>query len=491
MAKKPRSQRRKKGQELDEEENNEQFIRTDKAKNHDVLPEDHTIADSASTNFSAFDDGFDSENGEDDDELLAFGRAAEDQAEEAAASRQARLQEVLASMDEFASEKRSAKREALLKRLFKVLSQYATGPNAWEVVASNQDTLRMACLYSLRQGTPSEQYASCRCFEAMSVVLGANQEEWAESIAKYLKRVVEGSTRATAVRMAALRALAMTVFICDASDGFSTEQLMDFCELVAQETFRAEPTPVALRATALDAWALLATSIEDVYLAGQGDDQIGRGLVVLSWINKCLDINSAEIRAAAGECLSLIHEARLNLGLGMEEGENITEKQFQKGSWEGSSWEETMDEVQQRIAELAVESGRALNKKARKEQRATFREFSNTIVDDESPEEVVSFRNGAQLTLCSWREIIQLNFVRHCLQGGFQIQLLTNETLQEIFGADKRMLNSNGGLSHLEKRLYMSKGSEAAKEAHMDLTRRRDKRENIKNHFLTVDGESI
>lgn len=148
-----------------------------------------------------------------------------------------------------------------------------------------------------------------------------------------------------------------------------------------------------------------------------------------------------------------------------------------------------MDEVQQRISELSVESGRSLSKKRRKEQRATFRDYVATIVENESPEEIVSFRNGSQLTLGTWREIVQLNFVRHCLQSGFQIQLMTNETLQLMFGADSRMLNSAGGLSQLEKRLYMSKGSEAAKQAHVDLTRRRDKRENVKNHFLNVDGD--
>ncbi|KAL7576403.1 hypothetical protein ACA910_018208 [Epithemia clementina (nom. ined.)] len=501
MAKKPRSQRRKKGQGLDDDDSSADsgMVTPSDKKIQELLPEDHTIADSASTIISAFEEDLGSEHGgegatgADDDLLLAHGNRTADQAEAAAAARQARLQEVLVSMDEFASEKRSAKRESRLKRLFKVLSQYATGSAGFEAVASQQDNLRTAFLYSLRQGTPSEQYAACRCMEVMSVILGANQEAWAESVAKHFQRTVEGTNKATAVRMAALRAWAMTVFICDASDGYGTEQLMDFCEVAAQENFRNETTPLALRATALDAWALLATTVEDVYLAGQDDVQIGRGLAILSWLSKCLDIKSVEIRAAAGECLSLIHEARLSLGINTDEGENATEKRYSQGSWEGTTWEVTIDEVKQRIAELAVESGRSLNKKARKQQRATFRDFANTIVEDEAPEEVVSFRNGAHLTLGTWREIIQLNFVRHCLQGGFQMQLSTNATLQAIFGADKRMFHAdnNGGLSQVEKRLLLSKGSEAAKEAHMELTRRRDKRENIKNHFLTVDGEGI
>ena len=109
-----------------------------------------------------------------------------------------------------------------------------------------------------------------------------------------------------------------------------------------------------------------------------------------------------------------------------------------------------------------------------------------TIVDDEAPEEVVQFRNGS-LTLKSWREIVQLNFVRHCLQGGFQVQLMTNLTLQAIFGADAQALNDHGGMSQLEKRLTMSKTSEYNKEKDQKRTKDRHKRENIKNDFLLND----
>ena len=482
MARKGRTNRRKKG---DDDENNSNT-------NLEVLSEDHTIADSQTTDFSSVIDDFDESDNEDYDidmdELLARGVRDSDNAEAAAASRETKLAEVLNSIDEFASEKRSAKREARWKKLFKGLSQYATGLDASELVASQQNSLRMACLFSLRQGSPAEQYAACRVIEVISVILGADQEDWVDAVAKYLERVVQVTSRAVPVRVAALRAWAMAVFVC-ADDGQVSERLMDYCESVAQEEFRNESTPVALRAAALDCWTLLASTIEDAFLAGQDDAHIGRGVAILNLLKDCLDSGSVELRSAAGQCLSLIHESRLNLGCDVEESENTTERKYSRGTWEGSSWEEVMDEVQQRISELSVESGRSLSKKRRKEQRATFRDYVATIVENESPEEIVSFRNGSQLTLGTWREIVQLNFVRHCLQSGFQIQLMTNETLQLMFGADSRMLNSAGGLSQLEKRLYMSKGSEAAKQAHVDLTRRRDKRENVKNHFLNVDGD--
>jgi hypothetical protein len=147
-----------------------------------------------------------------------------------------------------------------------------------------------------------------------------------------------------------------------------------------------------------------------------------------------------------------------------------------------------MDDIQQQIATLAVESGHHLSKKVKKEQRSTFREFQATVVDGETPEEVINFRGGS-LTLTSWKEIVQLNFVRHCLQSGFQIQLLTNETLHVIFGANGQLLMENLTMSQLDKRLLLSKTSEGAKNADLDLKNKRKKRENVKNHFLTADDE--
>lgn len=133
-----------------------------------------------------------------------------------------------------------------------------------------------------------------------------------------------------------------------------------------------------------------------------------------------------------------------------------------------------------------------MSKKSKKEQRATFRDYMATIVDDESPQEVVNFRGGT-VELNSWREVIQLNFVRHCLQGGFQIQMMMNETLHAVFGVDGRVISDGSGavLSQLEKRLTLSKTSDAARKADKVMMKQRRTRTNVKNHFITADGDDI
>lgn len=408
--------------------------------------------------------------------------------------------------DEFTQEKRTVQREATLRRCFKGVAMFATGAAGYEIVSAASGSVLAACQFSLRPGqAAAEQYAACRVLEAVSIVLGADEEGWVSSLDETLRRAVLSPARAAAVRAAALRALSVSVTIGAASDSVAAEALQDVCEALAAAAYRGHAVPVSLRAAALDCWALLATLQDDCHLAGQDDVQVGRGLALLPLLKDCLDdVESIELRSAAGECLALIHEARVNLGAAADEGArsrgnggqavvlSTTARRFQKGSWDGSQFEVLMDEVKQRVADLSTESSHHMSKRAKKEQRATFREYMATIVDDEPPEEVINFRNNGSLTLTCWKDIVQLNFVRHSLQSGFQTQLFTNATLQRMFGADGSVLCANqGGMSQIEKRLVLSKTSEAYKNADQDRRGKRDKRENVKNHFMTTDGEDL
>lgn len=382
---------------------------------------------------------------------------------------------------ELCSEKQAKKREQGFKSLFKAITQMALGEVGQNILSSKvQDTILPICTNGLRSGiaSPAEQYASCRVLEATSIILGGNQDDYAAQLYELLSKVVKGVQRATMVRGAALRALAMGYFICATSD--VADDVLDLCQQVCAPTFRYQEVPPTLRATALDCWALLSTTISDAYLAGDGE---GRGLIILPLLLDCLNHSNLDLRCAAGEAVALIHEARLDLGIDEDEGENASERRFRRGSWDGTEWEVLMDEVKQRVTELSVESGKHMSKKDKKDQRKTFREFTTTIVDDEPPCEVITFRGG-QLTLESWREVIQLNFIRHCLQSGFQKQLMTNPTLHSIFSMDGNTLNTLTNMSQIEKRLIMSKTSDASKQNYKQRNKHRKAKIHSKTSFL-------
>jgi hypothetical protein len=448
----------------------------DATTEEDILPEDHTVVDSVALSVD-FEDDVSIED------LLSTG-ANHISSSENAQTRHTKALDILSEIDDWILEKRSSKREAGLRRLFRAITQYCDA----EILSPYQETLVQFCMSSLRNGSAAEQYAACRCLEAQAVVLGSDRDDYFETVEPNLKRVVMMTARSSMVRAASLRALCVANFICS-TDDVSTDALLDLTEEVAGTTYRQQTVPASLRAAALDCWALLATTVHEFYISGGDENTTGRGLSLLPLILSCLgDSSSMELRAAAGQCMALIHEFRLSLG--DEDGETATERKYGKGGWDGSFWEDVVFEIQQRVAELSNQSGHSISKKAKKELRSTFREYSNTISDNESPKETVLFRGGSLELIC-WKDIVQLQFIRHCLQGGFQIQILTNPTLQIIFGADGAVLNGPGTMSQIEKRLFMSKTSEAARLAYVDMTKKRRVRNNVKNHFITTDGEDI
>ena len=100
-----------------------------------------------------------------------------------------------------------------------------------------------------------------------------------------------------------------------------------------------------------------------------------------------------------------------------------------------------MTEVEVLMESLSNQSRHFLPKK-KKETKTIFRELLSTIKENEPPLEVMQFPGGS-VELSSWKYVIPMSFIRRCLQGGLQIQLTTNPTLQAIFGIDSQVLKSS------------------------------------------------
>ena len=493
MGKKARSRRRK-NVSIDSDDDD---LSTGNAAGGDYLSESHTIDGflSQGTLESIPDDSSWGIH-DDDDEAYHKKQISEDDALQAAEATQQRLADILGStVPDFPSEKRSSKREAILKTWFKSLTHYATMA-PYDVVERWREDLVKACSqYALLRGSPSEQYAGCRVLEAMAILIG--DQDLYDQLAKRLIRTIQATHKATPVRVSALRTLGMLVF-CGIDDDVITESVLDLCEEVVRSEYRSQVTPLALRAAAWQVWTLLATTIHELYVSGKTDESIGRGLVLLSIVSECLDTedqSNSMLKEAAGQAMAFIHDCRLRLGVDALDGdehnvENTTDVKYTLGSWDGSEWEDDVDEITQTVYDLAHASGHHLSKKAKKEQRHVFRDYLGMLQDNESPEVVVAFRGGT-LELTKFGDIVALEFIKRCLQGGFQVQLLTNPTLQAIFGCDGSILGHSNGYSQLEKRLLLSKTSEASKLKDQDRHKGRKKRQNVKDHFLTADGDAI
>ncbi len=394
-----------------------------------------------------------------------------------------RIRDAVEGMDEMTAKSESRRVEGY-RRFYKSICVDGGSDVGRGVLEGCLETFQDALADALRRGSV-EQYLSCRCVEAMAVCLGGGNDDFYDAVGKRLRAVVMGTGRDCRVRAGAAAALAITNLIC-VEDVGAVWEVMDMMEEASKAEWRGANNPPQLRAAAVDAWSLLATAVDDRMIAGDGE----RGYRILPLLRDCLDHDDPDLRASAGECVALIHEARLGLGLKEEDASNTTDRRYRRGSWDGTEFEALIDEVKIRLEELSVESGKRLSKKAKKAQRATFREYLSTISEGESPTVSVSFTGGT-LELSTWRERKQLDAVRSAVQGGLMSQLSSNSTLQDMFGCDMSVLGGDGTMSSFEKRMYRSKNSEKSKAADRDRKKGRDVRANVQNYFLSADGEDI
>lgn len=378
------------------------------------------------------------------------------------------LSERLDRLVTIASESRGAEREKILRQSFVQISH--TG-KAWSMIIPVLHEIQTSCRSSFQRGTPAEQYAACRVMEVVGVLLGANEEAFCDA-QSYLYR--RSHAKETVVRKAAWRAYGTMMLVC--ADVELRSAALEFYEAMIMDDTIVD----VLKATAWECWALILTLFPDDDIAGEHN---GRGCLMLEPMILALESPTLELRAAAGQAATLLHEARLSNG---NPHGNVTARQFEIGSWESSAYEDSVSEIQQKVASLAVEHTNRMARKTKKAQRATFREFAAMLVDDAPPEEVIHFRHG-DLEIISWKDLIVLNHLRAVLQGGFQIQLLTNPTIQRMLQVDTSWLVNH--ITDDEKRKVSSKNSLAVKNADQNRRGKRDKRENIKNHFLTADDE--
>jgi hypothetical protein len=483
----------------------------------DYLSESHTIMDVASNansnTVATMDDDLEWDMEQDQEDYYKHHKSIQDTDAMAQAilKRNSKLAALLFTVTDFGQEKRSSKREQLLKSWFKALTQYATDPStAYDIVRRYQDDLLQACGTQILwrgSSTPAEQYAACRVLEALAMICSNDDggvHDLYEQLHSKLTRVVQSTHRATPVRAAALRTLGMIVFCNTASNkdenaDLITEYVMEFCETILTNTeYRNQTTPTGLKTAAYQVWTLLATTLQEFYVSGQDEETTGRGIPLLKPILECLlpqssssDTTEAglQLKEAAGQAVVYIHDARLRLG-NYAECSNTTDAKYSLGSWNSNSAEEDLiDEITQAVYELAHASGHYMSKKAKKEQRQIFRDFLGMLQDQDTPAHAISFRGG-DLELTTWKDIIAFEYIKRCLQGGLQIQLMTNPTIKEMLGAEGLAAHQET-YSQIEKRLLLSKTSEAAKAKDQHRHKGRDKRNNIKNHFLTADGEDI
>ncbi|CAI8598500.1 unnamed protein product [Vicia faba] len=177
----------------------------------------------------------------------------------------------------------------------------------------------------------------------------------------------------------------------------------------------------------------------------------------ISYLSSLLDKEDRSVRIAAGEALALIFEIgaidKFNASDATQEESKPQESYIFLQGLKGK--------VINQCKNLSVEAGgKGSAKKDLNNQRNLFKDILDFFEDGYAPE--ISMKiGGDSLQTSSWSQMIQLNFIKHFLGGGFIKHMQDNEFLHDVFGftPKKELNNGEHRMSGGEKRMFKSPNS--------------------------------
>ncbi|CAI8599332.1 unnamed protein product [Vicia faba] len=177
----------------------------------------------------------------------------------------------------------------------------------------------------------------------------------------------------------------------------------------------------------------------------------------ISYLSSLLDKEDRSVRIAAGEALALIFEIgaidKFNASDATQEESKPQESYIFLQGLKGK--------VINQCKNLSVEAGgKGSAKKDLNNQRNLFKDILDFFEDGYAPE--ISMKiGGDSLQTSSWSQMIQLNFIKHFLGGGFIKHMQDNEFLHDVFGftPKKKLNNGEHRMSGGEKRMFKSPNS--------------------------------
>ncbi|GER40207.1 interferon-related developmental regulator family protein [Striga asiatica] len=326
-----------------------------------------------------------------------------------------------------------------------------------EFVEKKFATLLHQCLNSIKKGSAKEVTLACHAIGLLALTSGPGEkaheilEESVPTISEALRIRPE-----TSKILSLLECLAIITFV-GGEEPEQTEESMQIMWQMAHPKLgpnvaAAKPSP-AIITTVVSAWSFLLTTISGRELNGMSWQES------VSYLSTLLDKDDRQLRIAAGEALALIFEVgnlekfcgETKLSFSNDEQNSLRKSMFMHG---------LKNKVLNQVRSLSSEaSGKGSAKKDLNNQRNTFRDILEFIEDGYTP--VTSMKIGGEsLHTNTWAELIQLNFLKHFLGGGFVKHMQDNQFLHDVFGfVPKKKLLSGDRISVAEKRMYRSPNS--------------------------------
>ncbi|KAA0064441.1 hypothetical protein IC582_015457 [Cucumis melo] len=385
-------------------------------------------------------------------------------------------------------EKRGSTREKALASIIENLGNNLQH----QFVEKKFATLLHQCLNCIKKGSSKEISLACHAIGLLALTVGEGdnaREILSESIPSISQALKSGSESS---KISLLECLAIITFV----GGNDVEEIERSLQLMWQVVIpKLGQNVVAVRQSAamvtamVSAWSFVLTTMDGLKLNSKDWQES------ISFLSSLLDKDDRAVRIAAGEALALIFE------IGVLEKLSAETKGSTDGfTLEGSKPREWFIHIQglkgkiiNQVKNLSMEAGgKGSAKKDLNSQRNTFRDILEFFEDGYCPETSMKI-GGDLLQTSTWTQLIQLNFVKHFLGGGFVKHMQENEFLHDVFGftpKKKFPLDSEHRISTAEKRMFKSPNSivNKARTQHLNKQRMLVEGRNI-GHYAVNVGE--
>ncbi|KAK8643082.1 hypothetical protein V6N13_012397 [Hibiscus sabdariffa] len=309
-------------------------------------------------------------------------------------------------------------------------------------------TLLHQCLNCIKKGSSKEIALASRTIGLLALTVGPGDnahEILKESIDPLSEALKSGSESSKIISL--LNCLAVITFV-GGNDPEEIEKSMQIMQQLVHSKLGSniitvKPTAAVITA-AVSAWSFLLTTMDGWRLIPKFWQES------VTYLSSLLDKDDRSVRIAAGEALALIFEMGSLVKFAGEAKEGSCDGSVSDGN---KSKHGLKEKILNQARDLSVEAGGKYGY---------------------SP--VISMKIGGDtLHTSTWSKLIQLNFLKHFLGGGFAKHMQDNEFLQDVFGftLEKRNPIAYEHISNIGKRMYKSPNSVVNKARTQQLNKQR------------------
>lgn len=353
-------------------------------------------------------------------------------------------------------EKRGSTREKALASIIEAFNSDIQH----EFVEKKFATLLQQCLNSIKRGSSKEITLASHVLGILTLTAGPGDKahEILEESVSHITEALKSCSEASKIS-SLLECLAIVIFV-GGEEPEETEKSMQLMwqvihPKIGPNVATGKPSPPMITAM-VSAWSFLLTTVGGLAV----NPKYWQGSIY--YFSTLLDKDDRAVRIAAGEALALIFEV----------GSLEKFRSSDRSTDEANKSKDIIHiqglrvKVLNQVRSLSVEAGgKGSAKKDLNSQRNTFRDILGFLEEGYTPESSMKI-GGDSLTTSTWRQLIQLNFLKHFLGGGFVKHMQENEFLHDVFGftpKKKLLAGVEHRISGTEKRLYKSPNSVANK----------------------------